>query len=293
MARKLLSRLQGLMTAANQWSQGNFAFIVQDEADDEFGALAQQLNSMARRLEVLFALQQQHSAAEERQRLARDLHDCIKQEFYALGAQIQIANEVYLQPQRVQKHLQEATLLLQNIQEEMNNLIQHLRPAVLAEKGLKNALQDYAQSWSRLCGIYTHFIHDPQSDGDGVPLEQEQGEAFFRVMQEALSNIARHSCAQYVEVRFFSCSQETVLSITDHGRGFDHERVESGIGIYSMQERFHALGGAVEVSSAPGQGCTVVASLKHVGNMNHRSADQPSFVMEHAAISHNYGSKAS
>src|SRR5579884_4240490 len=69
---RCLSRLQSLMTAANQWGQGDFSFTVQDEADDEFGQLTQRLNEMARRLELLFAVQQEHIAAEERNRLARD-----------------------------------------------------------------------------------------------------------------------------------------------------------------------------------------------------------------------------
>lgn len=293
MARRLLSRLHRLMTAVNQWGRGNFSFTIRDDADDEFGALAQQLNTMARQLEILFTLQQQQGAAEERQRLARDLHDCIKQEFFALGTQIQIANDVYRQPPQVQTHLQEATLLLQNIQEDLNNLIQHLRPAALVEKGLKKALQDYVQSWSRLCGIPVQFLHDPQRETLPQPLRQEQEEAFFRVLQEALSNVARHSCARSVDVRLVSGSLETVLSITDHGRGFDAECVVPGMGISSMQERFRALGGTVEISSVPGQGTVVVAALKHLAQMKPLSSSQPPLVLEHVATVSCYGSRAS
>jgi signal transduction histidine kinase len=279
MARRQLTRLQGLMTAANQWSRGNFSCTVQDESHDELGMLTQQLNNMARQLEVFFALQQQLIAAEERHRLARNLHDCIKQEFYALGIQLQIANEVSSQPQQVQTRLQKATLLLQNIQEEMNNLIHNLHPSVLAEKGLLKALQDYTQSWSQLYGIAVHFIHDPQEDQHVLPWGIEQEEAFFRVMQEALSNVAKHSNAKNVEVRFFSSSLETVLSITDYGRGFDLERVGLGLGIGSMQERFRALGGTVKISSALGQGTTVIASLKNVDTVNPLSTSQQQFVL--------------
>jgi two-component system, NarL family, sensor histidine kinase LiaS len=279
MARKRLTQLQSLTKAANQWSRGNFSCTVQDESNDELGVLTQQLNNMARQLEVLFSLQQQHIAAEERHRLARDLHDCIKQEFYALGIQLQIANEVFNQPRQVQTHLQEATLLLQNIQEEINNLIHNLHPSVLAEKGLLKALQDYTQSWSQLYGISVHFIHDPQEDQRVLPWGIGQEEAFFRVMQEALSNVAKHSNAKNVEVRFFSSSLETVLSITDYGRGFDPERVGLGLGIGSMQERFRTLGGTVKISSAPGQGTTVIASLKGANTMNLLTTPQQQLVL--------------
>lgn len=227
--------------------------------ENEKAVLAQRLNN----LESLFTMQKEVIAARERNRLARDLHDGIKQEFYALGAQIQIANEVYRQPQRVQKHLQEATLLLQNIQEEMKNLIQNLRPAVLKEKGLEPALRAHVTSWSRLYGIPTRFIADPQISEVAFPLGQEQEEAIFRVMQETLSNVARHSGAWHVEMRFSRTSLETVLSIIDNGCGFDPEHRAFGMGILSMQERFQALRGTVQIDSTPGQGTTVVASFKH------------------------------
>jgi two-component system, NarL family, sensor histidine kinase LiaS len=220
------------------------------------------------KIETYFEMQKQRIVAEERNRLARDLHDGIKQQFYALGAQIQIINELYLQPNRVQTHLQAAMLLLQNIQEEIDGLIHHLRPAALAKKELKHALQDYIQFWSQLSSIHTIFVYDLQNnkEQDLIPLEPEQEEALFRVAQEALSNIARHSGARHAEVCLSRNNQETILSIGDNGYGFDLERVEPGVGLQSMQERLHMLGGTVEITSAPGQGTGVVTSLKHVAS---------------------------
>lgn len=261
MARHLIVRLQGLSIAAKNWSQGHFAFSVQEQAEDEFGILIRDLNVMARQLQALFSVQQQLIASEERNRLARDLHDSVKQQFYALGAQIQIANELCGQPHHVQRHLQEAILLLRSIQEEMNNLIQHLRPALLSEKGLRSALQDYVQTWSRLRGIAATFRQElPEDEQRGV-LEPEQEEALFRVMQEALSNVARHSAAWSTEVRLASQGLETVLSIIDNGNGFDAEQIEPGFGMHSMQERLSALGGTVKITSVLGQGTAVVASI--------------------------------
>jgi signal transduction histidine kinase len=228
----------------------------------------------------------QRIAAEERNRLARDLHDGIKQQFYALGAQIQIINELYLQPNRVQTHLQAATLLLQDIQEEIDCLIHHLRPTALEKKGLKQAIQDYIQSWSQLNSISAIFVYDPQNnkDQDLIPLEREQEEALFRILQEALSNVARHSGARHTEIRLTRNNQETRLSIIDDGHGFDHQRIKPGVGLQSMQERLQMLGGTVEIISAPKQGTRVVASLKHVV-----SPALCSFVLQPPALEHAIG----
>jgi signal transduction histidine kinase len=278
---KLTIRLHDLMIATDHWSRGEFSFAVQDESSDALTELIYHFNGMAQRLQILFIEQQGRTALEERNRLARDLHDGVKQQFYALGAQIQIAQELYLQPYRVQTHLQEATLLLQSIQEEMNNLILHLRPTVLAEKGLKSAIQDHLQSWSRLHNVSIIFIPELQGNNGIVSLEQKQEEALFRVMQEALSNVARHSSARYVEVRLCCNSQETILSIADNGCGFDPERAVSGVGRHSMRERLQALGGTVEISSAPGQGTTVIASLKQTRKTDQLAPIQQPLVLEH------------
>lgn len=281
-ADKFISRLQSLMTAADHWSRGENSFTVQDKSGDTLAELTRHFNSMSQQLQLLFIEQQRHASLEERNCLARDLHDGVKQQFYALGAQIQLAKELYLQPHHVQTHLQEATFLLQSIQEEMNNLILHLRPTVLVEKGLKSAIQDYLQSWSRLHSICIIFTPDLQDNNGVVTLEQKQEEALFRVVQEALSNVARHSSARYVEVRLSCNSQETVLSVVDDGRGFDPERVVSGIGTHSMQERLQALGGTVEIISAPGRGTTVIASLKQGGKTDQLAPIQQPLVLEHA-----------
>jgi signal transduction histidine kinase len=132
---------------------------------------------------------------------------------------------------------------------------------LLTEKGLRSALQDYVQTWSRLRGIAATFRQElPEDEQRGV-LEPEQEEALFRVMQEALSNVARHSAAWSTEVRLASQGLETVLSIIDNGNGFDAEQIEPGFGMHSMQERLSALGGTVKITSVLGQGTAVVASI--------------------------------
>jgi signal transduction histidine kinase len=283
LTHNFIPRLRRLMTAANHWSRGDFSFTIHDEADDEVAALSYDVNSMARQLYVHIAEGQRIAALEERNALARDLHDGAKQLLYALAVQIQIAKELSHQPHSVQTHLQEAVLLLQSLQEEMNNLIHQLRPPVLVEKGLKYAIQDHLQNWSRRNDILTTFISDFQKNEDVLSLQPEQEEALLRVMQEALSNVARHSCAGHVEVHLSSKSQETVLNIIDDGYGFDPERVVPGVGLHSMLERLQACGGTVEISSVPGQGTTVVASLKQNGRTNSLSLIHQPLGLEHAA----------
>jgi NarL family two-component system sensor histidine kinase LiaS len=266
--KSVLPRLRLLMTAAEHWMRRDFSFTIQDEADDEVAALSSCLNSMIRQLDKDFAERQRIAVLEERNALARDLHDGVKQLVFALAAQVQIAKEVSPQSHPAQPYLQEAMLLLQSIQEEMNNLIQHLRPTVLREKGLKHAIQDHLQNWSRRHSIRTTFISDLQHTEDAVSLLPEQEEALFRLMQEALSNVARHSKAKHVEVRLSSDSQETVLRVIDDGHGFERAQVVPGVGLHSMEERLQACGGTVEIRSVPDQGTTVVATLKQSSQTN-------------------------
>ncbi len=260
--RRFLPRVQHLVIAVSHWGQGDFSLPIPDKTHDEVAALSRHLSDTARQLNVLFNERERLAALEQRNALARDLHDGVKQLLYVLGTQIHIARELYQQPQRVQDHLNEAISLLKSIQEEMTNVIKQLRPAVLVEKGLEHAIQDHLQTWGKRHGILTTFIADLQCREGELSLPPEQEDALFRVAQEALSNVARHSWARHVEVRLLCNSEETILGIIDDGQGFDAERDSSGVGIHSMQERLEAFGGTVKIRSVPGQGTTVLASLK-------------------------------
>jgi NarL family two-component system sensor histidine kinase LiaS len=247
-------RLQRLARAAQAWSRGDFSVAVKDRSKDEIGQLSRELNQMAAQLEGLIQARQELATLEARNRFARDLHDSVKQQVFATSFQVAAARALIEKDARAaEAHLTQAEDLARQAQRELNVLIGELRPAALEGKGLSSALRDYVEDWSRRAEIPAE-VH--VRDEREVPLELEQ--AIFRVAQEALANVAKHSAAGSVEVDLIYASGSMTLRVADDGRGFDPAKNPGeGFGLQSMHERLEKLGGRVEVESAPGKGTRV------------------------------------
>jgi signal transduction histidine kinase len=128
-----------------------------------------------------------------------------------------------------------------------------MRPAALEGKGLAGALRDYVKGWSQRAEIPAEVHIRGERE---APLQVEQ--ALFRVAQEALANVARHSGANRAEVDLIYTSGTLTLRVADDGRGFDPAQDPGeGFGLQSMRERLMRLGGRVEVESAPGKGTRI------------------------------------
>jgi NarL family two-component system sensor histidine kinase LiaS len=252
-ARGLVNRLKEVSTSAHSWSQGNFTVFVDDPAGDELSQLADDLNKMARQLEDLIDEREELSALEERNRLARDLHDSVKQQAFAAAAQLAAANaKLDTDPQKAKIHLREAETLAYSIRQELTDLINELHPVALKGQGLVPELRGYLSDWSQQNGMQT----DLRVQGERpLPIDIEQ--TLFRIIQGALSNIARHSGAQHAELRLLYSSDTVTLTITDDGRGFDPKNQRYGLGLRSIQERTEILNGSVEVNSALGIGTRI------------------------------------
>ena len=123
-------------------------------------------------------------------------------------------------------------------------------------KGLAAAVQDYAQDWSRQNQIAAEVKIRSERR-----LELDIEQTAFRIMQEALANISRHSAADIVEILLDYRPQSLELRIADNGRGYDTEMTSPGIGLQSMRERAESLGGTLTISSSTGAGTAVSASL--------------------------------
>lgn len=247
-SRWLIRRLRVLTVATNAWSRGDLSVIARDSNDDELGQLARQLNAMAQQLQMLLQSRQELAIVEERQRLARDLHDAVKQQVFATAMQIGAARALLgRDPAAAAPRLAEAERLAGLAQQELNGLIRELRPAALTDQDLAPALQEFVQDWSRRTEISTRV----RIQGERAPpLAVEQ--ALFRVAQEALANIARHSGARLVEVHLSWGGDVLTLSVVDDGHGFDLASARgNGLGLSSMRERVEALGGTLRVESTP------------------------------------------
>jgi NarL family two-component system sensor histidine kinase LiaS len=257
-ARGLSRRLGALSQAADAWSEADFATTVSDRSADELGQLARRLNLMAEQLQNLMHARQELATLEERSRLARDLHDSVKQQVFATTMQIGAARaSLPGEPERAVEHLDHAEELARGSQRELAALIQELRPAALEGHGLAAALRAYTESWSRQTGIRVQLRVQGEQP---LPLAREQ--ALFRVTQEALSNVSRHSKAHTVDVHLAWQEKAVTIAVADDGRGFDaQDPGKGGFGLLSMKERVEALGGDLILGSDPGGGARITASI--------------------------------
>ena len=256
-ARGLVKRLNRLAEATIAWRQGNFNLLVDDSSGDELGQLARRLNHMAQQLQHLLDTRHQLAVVEERNRLARDLHDSAKQQAFAAGAQISAARTLLEhEPELAAAHIEEAESLVYNLRQELGGFIKELRPAALEGKGLATAVREYAADWSRQNGIEL----EARVQGErplGADIEQE----VFRIVQESLANVARHSRARKADIELTYTGSDISCIVTDDGVGFDPNRKYGGFGLSSMQERANALGGNLTVESVVGQGTRITLSV--------------------------------
>lgn len=258
-ARSLVQRLDRLATATEAWSVGDFTVFVRDHSSDEIGQLAQRLNRMAEQLENLLQSRKQLAILEERNRLARDLHDSAKQQAFAAAAQLAAAQaHLEVNPQQAGIHVAEADALITSLRGELTTLIEELRPVSLDDRGLAAAVDDFAQNWERRTGIAltTHITGER-----ALALEHER--ALFRIMQEALANVARHSEAAQATLRLTYTPHAVTLTIVDNGQGFAPAVTTYGFGLHSMKERAERLpGGSFTLKSAPTGGTIVRVEMK-------------------------------
>ncbi len=262
-ARWLDARLTGLRQATTAWRHGDFSVRVGNEAAnpetaDEIDRFGEELNEMAAELYALLQTRQELATLEERNRLARDLHDSVKQHLTAAALQIGAAEALlHSNPAAAENSLTAAADLTHLAQRELGSIIFELQPVSLRQQGLIEALRQYTTNWSRQFGIQAGV----EMVGER-PFPPEIEGALFRFAQEALSNVARHSGATAVTLSLRSDSKTIQFTIADNGRGFDPTATERrGLGLNNMRQRMAELGGEATITTAPGQGVTLSARL--------------------------------
>jgi NarL family two-component system sensor histidine kinase LiaS len=233
---------------------------VRDTSGDEIGQLASDLNFMAADLRTLFEVRQELAAIEERNRLARDLHDSIKQQAFAISAQINAARSMLEHdPSAARARLEEAEGLSNQLRQELSTLVRELYSADVLGQGLPSALRELVATWARQNSMPVEVEAPPALES----LPEPAALALYRVAQEALSNIARHAVAKHVRLDLLQEADRLILQIQDDGCGFDEQTIQPGLGLHSMRERLASLGGDFRLTSAPGQGTTIRVSVKN------------------------------
>ena len=220
-------------------------------------ALADQAATAVANARLLAAVREK-VAVEERQRLARELHDSVSQSLYGIQLGAKMARERLDQdPARAAQPIDYVMRLADAGQAEMRALIFELRPKDLETEGLVAALNRQIEAVRARQGIFVKTIASAEPE---LPIEVKQ--ALHRIGQEALWNTVKHARARRVDVRLEADGPSVVLEIADDGVGFDPNGSFPGhLGLRSMRERAIGVGGSLEVVSSRGRGTRIVARV--------------------------------
>jgi signal transduction histidine kinase len=204
------------------------------------------------------------AAQQERNRLARDLHDSIKQQLFSINVSAATAQA------RWESDWEGARTAIEDLRQsaheamtEMEAMLQQLRPAPLETVGLIEALRKQCEALQYRTGAQVVAEIGGLPDSKRLPLGAQ--EAIFRITQEALANIARHARARNVQLRLYQQTGERNgslwLKITDDGNGFDPLNTAPGLGLTNLRERAREIGGTLQLDSSPGAGATLILRI--------------------------------
>jgi len=267
-----------LARAAQAVGQGDFQQHVERWAADEIGDLAESFNKMttalaradeeraerdalrARYVSGVIAAQE-----DERKRISRELHDSTSQSLTSLLVGLKgLANKC--DHPEVRQRAEELRAVTAQTLDEVHELALQLRPSVLDDLGLPAALERYVADWRGRHGIAV----DLAVSGLAQRLPAEVETALYRIVQESLSNVARHAEARTASV-LIECRHGTLRAIIeDDGRGFDPERAgraEQRLGLYGIRERAELLGGKLTIESEPGHGASLYVEIPLAAEM--------------------------
>jgi signal transduction histidine kinase len=194
---------------------------------------------------------------EERQRLARDIHDTLAQGLTGIVTHVQAAERAADAPEQWRFHLDRVASLARDSLDEARRSVQALRPGQLEGSHLPEAVADLARRWSASHGTPVAV----EVTGEVAPLHTSIEVILFRVAQEALTNVARHARASRAGLTLSYLDDVVLLDVRDDGVGFDPLAVQSGFGLEAMRQRLLAAGGRLEVESGGGEGTAISVSV--------------------------------
>lgn len=255
LVRRGLHLLAQLRQALQAVAGGALATRLPDCGPPEAGHLAQQFNQMAQALQQASIDNQTLTRAllatqeHERTQLAQALHDDLGQMLAGLRAQLYLLVACREQPQQVARLGEGLLATGEQMQLSFRSLVRDLYPVMLQHAGLVEALRQQVGLWQERHGLPCHL----QLDAELPPLDSEAQAHVYRLVQEALTNIARHAAASQVQISLRCSQQQLQLQVVDDGCGLP-QPLCAGVGLHSMHERARSLGGQLQLSQPPGGG---------------------------------------
>jgi len=226
-----------------------------------FKVLALQIEERGRLLASLTSAERKAGVLEERQRLAREIHDTLAQGFASIIVHLERTEQInHLDHSPAKGHLDLARSVAREGLEESRRMLGALRPEILEQRALPEALGRVCEEWSRRTGIASRL----SITGTPEPLHPDIELTLLRGVQEGLTNVARHAGARTTAVTLSYMEDLIVLDLQDDGQGFvtgPPADGRSGFGLAGMRERAKSLQGSLQVESVPGEGTTVTLSL--------------------------------
>jgi two-component system, NarL family, sensor histidine kinase LiaS len=254
-SRRLVRRVRRLERAAASVADGDYTVTLPVSGRDEVGRLEANFTTMTRQLDSALAAERERATsdarAEERARIAREVHDAISQHLFGLrmiAAGMRRADPANEQVRVIERISEEAL-------RDMQALLTELRPVVPDGAGLAPALQEICAAYRDRLGLSV----DAALDDVTVPAPVEH--ALLRITQEACTNAVRHGNARELAVSMARQDGHVELAIRDTGAGFDPAAAHAGSGLAHIRDRVAELGGTVHIDSAPGRGTALTVRV--------------------------------
>lgn len=249
------------MHAANRRANANARELLKQQADLEH-EIEERRQAQQAHIELMRRLVSVQE--EERRRISRELHDQCGQDLTAMRLGLKLLESLVTVEGKVADQFHSLRDLLDQVASEMHHIAMELRPPALDELGLQFAMDGYVRTWSLRTGITVDFECQGMND---IRVSADAETALYRILQEALTNVAKHAEATRVSVVLERTGANIRLIVEDQGRGFDVGELSASsdarrqLGVLGMRERLDAVGGTLEIESVIGTGTTVFARV--------------------------------